>query len=91
VDACGHRRKENSLEFSFGRRFSERLWMLADVYGRPRMAPRAGFEIGRKFLNTHLVQCCERAEYPIRTPSLQSLAFSKLGGRVVRPALHAGL
>lgn len=32
-------------------------WTPMDVYGCLRMAPRAGFEIDRKFLSAHTVQC----------------------------------
>ena len=80
VDVAGRVRtsaERNSLQFSFGRRFSERLWMLADVYGRPRMAPRVGFESGRKLLNAHAAQCVEELNTPVRTPRFRGLSFRR--------------
>jgi hypothetical protein len=39
-----------------------------NVYGRLRMAPRAGFEDSRKLLNAHVVQCMYELNTPARTP-----------------------
>jgi hypothetical protein len=46
------------------------------------MAPRAGFEVGRKLLSARVVQCVDEGNTPARTPRLTSLEFWKLGGRV---------
>jgi hypothetical protein len=37
------------------------------------MAPRAGFEVGRKLLSVHIVTCTDDLSTPARTPLLASL------------------
>jgi hypothetical protein len=43
-------------------------WTPVDVYGRPWMAPRAGFEVRSKPLNVHFVQRMDELNTPARTP-----------------------
>jgi hypothetical protein len=51
--------------------------MSADVYGRPWMAPRAGFEMSRKVLSAHALECLGELNTPVRTP-LSLMKFSTL-------------
>ena len=51
-----------------------------DVYGRPWMAPRAGFEVERKFLRAHVVIGVDQMNTPIRTSFLSNLEFSTFDG-----------
>ena len=42
------------------------------------MAPRAGFEVERKFLSAHIVHPLDEQNTPSDTPSAASLQFSML-------------
>ena len=66
-----HRRTKSGLE---NRIFSG----LLDVYGRPWMAPRAGFEIGRKLLSTQMTWKFDRPSTPRDTPTGLALNFERL-------------
>jgi hypothetical protein len=60
------------------------------VYGRPWMAPRAGFEVSRKFLSALIVPPLDEQNTPSDTPSTASLqvldALSPKHGLVVHAA-----
>jgi hypothetical protein len=63
-----HRRARKWLRKPNLQRFVGCLWTLLDVYGRPRMAPRAGFEVERKSLSGGIVPLLDQQNTPGRTP-----------------------
>ena len=63
-----HRRARKWLSKPNLQRFVGCLWTLLDVYGRPRMAPRAGFEVSRNLLNRQVLLACDELNTPSDTP-----------------------
>ena len=59
-------------------------WASVEVYGRPWMAPRAGFEVERNALSAHVVMYVDQLNTPSRTPLPSSLEFTAFGEGVVR-------
>ena len=70
------------------------LWTLLDVYGRSRMAPRAGFEVSRKFLSEQVAQTSNELDTPSDTPRIHALrsgVFARAcdtGKRITTKQLH---
>jgi hypothetical protein len=75
VDVPGTSRDAKAPEKPSFQQFAGRLWTLVDVYGRPRMAPRAGFEVIRKLLNGRGVRARDVADTPGDTPLVSALQF----------------
>jgi hypothetical protein len=73
-----HRASRSARVVSLRRDLSAgRLWTCADVYGRVWMAPRAGFEVARKFLSAHAATCVVELNTPVRTPLCSNLRASQ--------------
>ncbi len=62
-------------------------WTLADVYGRPRMAPRAGFEIACKDMMYKQSVIAETENTPSDTPRMSG-CFVNTGGPFDRLSRH---
>ena len=67
--------RESRLEIPNLQPIAGCLWTLVDVYGRLWMAPRAGFEVRRKWLNGHLPAGSRCSRYPRRYPTPKRTAF----------------
>ena len=59
-------------------------WILVDVYGRPWMAPRAGFEVARKLLSSHAARTMGEQKTPSYTPRADALDSRLLRGCLQR-------
>ena len=83
--------RESRLEIPNLQPIAGCLWTLVDVYGRLWMAPRAGFEVRRKWLNGHLPAGSRWSRYPGDTPRPSALHFPSRAHRIAGLEIHQSL
>jgi hypothetical protein len=71
-------------------RLEQTRWTSVDVYRRPWMAPRAGFEVDHKFLSSQVARTSRELSTPCDTPRYKLLWQWKASAVVSESGLIQG-